>query len=218
MAFAALQIHSLLVTRPSAGLPTAHRAARRWHPACLNCSCGRAPRWSASSCCTTPTCTRATCSASWQHGSPDGCMSPWMATASGARLGAVQAHGIPVRLTYLVNHPAAFCTHATAIQEQETWWSICSVMLANAAFNWPSRANHSAELCQMCMLLSNAQDCSMAYLTISALVATDTVLGPACRGLEGVAAAQDCLHSGQSVGKLYVQLASDLPARARSRM
>ena len=129
MAFAALQIHSLLVTRPSAGLPTAHRAARRWHPACLNCSCGRAPRWSASSCCTTPTCTRATCSASLQHGSLDGCMSPWMATASGAHLGAVQAHGIPVRLTYLVNHPAAFCTHATAIQEQETWWSICSVML-----------------------------------------------------------------------------------------
>ncbi|CAK0737375.1 hypothetical protein CVIRNUC_000902 [Coccomyxa viridis] len=42
--------------------------------------------------------------------------------------------------------------------------------------------------------------------------------GHGFRGLEGVAAAQDCLHSGQSVGKLYVQLASDLPARARSRM
>ena len=40
----------------------------------------------------------------------------------------------------------------------------------------------------------------------------------ACRGLEEVAAAQDCLHSGQSVGKLYVQLASDLPACAQARL
>ena len=62
---------------------------------------------------------------------------------------------------------------------------------ANAAFNWPSRANHSAELCQMCMLLSNAQDCSMAYLTVSALVATDTVLG---RGVQGPG--RSCSSSG----------------------
>ena len=34
---------------------------------------------------------------------------------------------------------------------------------------------------------------------------------PCCRGLEAVSAAQDRLHSGQSVGKIVVQLAADVP-------
>ncbi|CAL5218387.1 g58 [Coccomyxa viridis] len=38
------------------------------------------------------------------------------------------------------------------------------------------------------------------------------------RGLEEIAAAQDRLHSGQSIGKLCIQIASDLPAHVQSRM
>ena len=52
---------------------------------------------------------------------------------------------------------------------------------ANAAFSWHSKADHNADLCQVCMLLSNTQDCAMAFLTISAHVATDTVLS----GIQG---------------------------------
>ena len=59
----------------------------------------------------------------------------------------------------------------------------------------------------------------MAFLTTSATsMCLLMMFLVSCRGLEGVAAAQDCLHSGQSIGKLYVQLASDLPSRAQSRM
>ena len=39
-----------------------------------------------------------------------------------------------------------------------------------------------------------------------------------CRGLEEIAAAEDHLHSGQSFGKLCVQVASELPASAHSKI
>ena len=44
------------------------------------------------------------------------------------------------------------------------------------------------------------------------------VLLLACRGVDAVADAVDHLQSGRSIGKVYVQIASDLPSYATPRL
>ena len=77
-----------------------------------------------------------------------------------------------------------------------------------------------APLQDRCKVGRNALLHSVAAASSEAVVpcwvAACECAGHAHRGLEEVPAAEDRLHSGQSMGKIVVQLAADVPAGAQA--